>query len=446
MQGQPDMLDLMTLMEKAPLPDKRLCKRAQLMVQSLVRGHSATSSGLLAPANRTPESFTRGAYRFFDHEQVTLAALQAPVQQALEQLVPVGSRAYVAHDVSVLNYTGHQRKEDLIAVGNDHTYGYELYQALVISADGKPLAAAVTELRNNQGLLSTQSEAVLPFVDHLEQTERAVDAVEQMLPGRDLVHLCDREFDDLALHRHIGQRQQVIRCQHLSRVVHVHGEPRSLRSQVQKVKLRHVGEVVRRVEGGNKSYQLWVGETKVDFVGCAQRGVNKKKRKPQKGEALRMRVVVSELRHESDKTLQWVLLTNLKESAEEVVGGDLLRWKVERIFWLAKLGFRLEHWHQESAERVGRRLLLVQLAAMAVYQLMQHSAPETEELRQRLALLGGWPGRPRVPIGPTVLMRGVMIFIAAVQLCQQLGQRELFQMARSLEPLLGPILCRADEL
>ena len=38
------------------------------MVQSLVRGHSATSLGLLAPADRTPESFTRGAYRFFDHK------------------------------------------------------------------------------------------------------------------------------------------------------------------------------------------------------------------------------------------------------------------------------------------------------------------------------------------------------------------------------------------
>ena len=37
-------------------------------------------------------------------------------------------------------------------------------------------------------------------------------------------------------------------------------------------------------------------------------------------------------------------------------------------------------------------------------------------------------------------MRGVLIFIAAVQLCQQLGKRELFAMAKSLEPLLGPIL------
>lgn len=65
------MLDLTSLIAKAPLPDKRLRKRAHLMVQSLVRGHSATSHGLLAPADRKPESL------------------------------------------------GHQRNEDLVPVGND---------------------------------------------------------------------------------------------------------------------------------------------------------------------------------------------------------------------------------------------------------------------------------------------------------------------------------------
>lgn len=440
------MLDLISLFAKAPLPDERLRKRAHLMVQSLVRGHSATSSGLLSPADRTPESFTRGAYRFFDHDEVTLPALHAPVEQALTQLVPLCSQAYVAHDISVLNYSGHQRKEDLIPVGNDRTFGYELYQALVLSNDGKPLGAAVTELRNVAGLLSSQSAQVLPFSDHLEQTERAVDAVEKMLPERCLIHLCDREFDDLALLRHMGDRKYVIRCQHLNRLVMVHGEQRSLRSQIERVKLSQVGEVLRRVDNTQKSYQLLVGETEVALCGPALRGVANKKRKPQKGAPLRVRVVVSELRNEADKPLRWVLLTNLTDTAQNVVGAYLLRWKVERIFWLSKLGFRLEAWHQESAERIGRRLLLVQLAAMAVYQLSQQTDPAAIATVHRLALLGGWPGRKSTPIGPTVLMRGVMIFIAAVQLCQQLGKRQLFTMATSLEPLLGPILRRGAKM
>ena len=54
------------------------------------------------------------------------------MQSTLQQLVCPQRRAYVAHDISVLNYSEHERKEDLIPVGNDHTWGYELFQSLVI--------------------------------------------------------------------------------------------------------------------------------------------------------------------------------------------------------------------------------------------------------------------------------------------------------------------------
>lgn len=88
----------------------------------------------------------------------------------------------------------------------------------------------------------------------------------------------------------------------------------------------------------------------------------------------------------------------------------------------------------------------MQLAALMIYQLMQPGEADAREWTQRLARLGGWSGRPKAPIGPTVLMRGALIFLAAVQLCQQLGPSELLSMARSLEPLLGPILRREGEL
>ncbi|MBL8636214.1 MAG: hypothetical protein JNM40_23520, partial [Myxococcales bacterium] len=114
------MLNLETLLQDAPLPDQRLRRRAAKLVQSMVRGHSPSSLGCLAPADDTQEAFTRGAYRFFDHEGVTRTALHAPMQARLREQVSPSQTACVAHDVSVLNYTGHQRKEDLIPVGNDH--------------------------------------------------------------------------------------------------------------------------------------------------------------------------------------------------------------------------------------------------------------------------------------------------------------------------------------
>ncbi|HAN92018.1 MAG TPA: hypothetical protein DCQ33_08065 [Nitrospira sp.] len=437
------MVNFESLLAQTPLPDKRLRTRATLLFQSLLRGQAAHSTGLLSPADRTQESFTRGAYRFFDHPEVTLPALHRPMQTALQALVCPARRAYVAHDVSVLNYSGHDRKEDLIPVGNHHTYGYELFQSLVIQ-NGRPLGAAVTELRHSRGLLSSQSPDLLPFSDHLEQTERAIEAVENLLPDTELVHLCDREFDDLALLRHLGDRNYVIRCKHLSRLITVHAQELPLRKHLEGVQLVEAGEVVRRVEKGSQTYSLFVGETQVVMHQAALRGVANKKHKKQPGKALRVRVVISELRQPGSAPLRWVLLTNLSDAAVDIVGAYLLRWPVERLFWLEKIGFRLECWHQENAERVARRLLLVQLAAVAVYQLSQATAPKTVELVRYLAKLGGWTGRTSKPIGPTMLMRGALLFLAAMQMIQLHSKKDLLAMARSLEPLLGPILRRRE--
>jgi len=71
----------------------------------------------------------------------------------------------------IINCSGHNRKEDLIPVENDRTWGYELFQSLVIKAE-VPVGAAVTELRCRQGLLSSQSDVAIPVLDHLEQAER----------------------------------------------------------------------------------------------------------------------------------------------------------------------------------------------------------------------------------------------------------------------------------
>ena len=68
------MVNFESLLRQTPLRDRRLRKRATLLFQSLLQGQTANSLGMLSPADRTQESFTRGAYRFFDHQDVTLPA------------------------------------------------------------------------------------------------------------------------------------------------------------------------------------------------------------------------------------------------------------------------------------------------------------------------------------------------------------------------------------
>ena len=276
------MPNFQTLLETAPLPDLRLRRRAAQLVQSMVRGQSANSLGCLGPADATQESFTRGAYRFFDNEDVTRTALHSPMQGALRELISPSETVTVAHDLSVLNYSGHNRKEDLLPVGNDRTWGYELFQSLIIRA-GVPVGAAVTELRNNHGILSSQSDETIPFIDHLEQAERAVDSVEKLLPERLLIHLFDREFDDVKLLRHLAARQYVIRCRNLSRIVAVHGEKLSIGKHLESLKLQQAGKVTRRFAQSTQTYSLWIGETEVTLTNPWRVGVQRRRGRPLPG-------------------------------------------------------------------------------------------------------------------------------------------------------------------
>src|SRR5579883_1176146 len=137
------------------------------------------------------------------------------------------------------------------------------------------------EMRTIKGLLSSESPTSLPFVDHLSQMERAVVATDRTLPGRDAVHICDREFDDLQLQRFIQHkaRRYLIRAQHLARKVLWEGRRMTLKQAAQQVPLKQAGQVVRK----GQAYDLWVGQTEVVFDGKSLRGVAKKRQMPRRG-------------------------------------------------------------------------------------------------------------------------------------------------------------------
>ena len=181
----------------------------------------------------------------------------------------------------------------------------------------------------------------------------------------------DREFDDLQLLRRCDDERFVIRAQHLTRKVGVGDRHLSLAEATAQVPLQPAGTVKRRQDFSTKEYELFQGETKVIFDGKSLRGVANKGQTPQSGEPIVMRVVITELRREGDKTLRWVLLTNLTDSITDVVRAYLFRWLVERLFFLKKIGFKLESWHQENGSRIARRLALVQLAAMVLYEMLK---------------------------------------------------------------------------
>jgi hypothetical protein len=431
------MLDLSKLLQDAPLGDNRLNGRALQIVQSILQGHTSATHGTQGVGQAQPFAHAMGSFRFFDNDRLKLPALYAPVKTAVAEQLPPGQRCFVVHDISVLDYTGHQAKQDLIQIGNERGWGYDLYSALALNSDGKPVGPVVQEVRTTAGCLSSESQEPIEFVDHMTQVERGAQAARQLLPDRERVHLLDREFDDLQLLRAWQQPQEwhVIRCQHLKRRVLWGDQKTSLKAVVDQVPLVAAGQTVRQ----GQRYNVFIGETQVVMTGKSQRGVARKRQKPLSGLPLSVRVVISELRQEGQKPLRWVLLTNLTDPCAQVVQAYLYRWKVERFFYLSKVGFRLEQWRQETGDRIARRLAVTQLAAIAIYLMLgvaDHD-PQIAELVKTVATLGGWLGRKHDPIGPIVLMRGMLLLVGMMRALEQFGPQRLMDTAQRVRDLLG---------
>jgi hypothetical protein len=143
-----------------------------------------------------------------------------------------------------------------------------------------------------------------------------------------------------------------------------------------------------------------------------------------------VRVVIVELRGVDHREHhEWVLLTNLPKedmSAEQVVDAYLMRWRIERFFYLTKVGLRLEQWRQQTGEAIARRLVLAMLAAMVIYQLL---IAKDDPSVKAIATLGGWLGRKRDHLGPVVMMRGVLVLITALSAIATHGVDGLLRIA-----------------
>lgn len=432
------MLNVTKLLNKAPLGDKRRNKRAIKLVKSFLQHRGGPGSVGETKNKRCGMKHAMGKFRFLDNADVLRPALYAPVHTALGELVPRGERALVIHDLSVVDYSRHERKEDLIPVGNGRGYGYELYTALVLGKDGQPLGPVQVELLTTAGLLSSEAAEPLAYQGHHEQVERGILRAEAVLPERELVEVADREFDELQLMRLLSTRKMVIRAQHLSRKVRVSGRETKLSKVVDALPLSPMGTVTRREKRKLVTYRMYAAETEVELYGPSLRGVAQKRNPPQAGAPIRVRVVVTELRAPGKKPLRWVLLTNLQDALEDVVQIYVWRWRVERLFFLVKHGFKLEDWHEENGERISKRLGLVNLAAMLIYQLQAAEGdPEIKELLERIAVMGGWLGRKRDPIGPIVLMRGMFALLCTLEALQEYGADELRNLEKTLRKRMG---------
>jgi len=168
--------------------------------------------------------------------------------------------------------------------------------------------------------------------------------------------------------------------------------------------------------------------------------------------------------------LCWVLFTSLPTDTHEqmaYVGVNYeLRWRTEDFYKLLKSGFHILKSRLNNAQKIARYLIVVTLASLVILHLKQQVALPTKgsmsdedyhrvktamlesdnlkiDLNLRLfafmAKNGGWLGRRRDPIGPTVLMRGMLYLLAVLDTYVRYGPliEEALQNPQILQSLLG---------
>ena len=404
----------------------------------------------ILPTTAQPFAAAQAAWRFYANPRVTLPQLAQPLIDAARVAVPDVCQDYALtiHDWSDLHYRYHNSKTDRIELSGNDDPGYELMTALVVSdRTGAPIAPVCMQLRNSEGLYSSRSTRRLPAPSPLDGLNPVMRYVQRLHLGKPLVHIIDAEADSVAHYRrwHRQGRLFLVRAD-AQRVVRHEGQERSLPEVVAELHRRGEFRDTRPVlYHGRPAHQFVAGTTVTLYRPARPRRGGRHAKGPRPlvhGPALQLRLVVSEVRA-ADGTLlaTWLLLTNLPATVpdERVALWYYWRWRVESYFKLLKgAGLQLEHWQQETAAAVAKRLLVASMACAVVWRLARDEAPEATEFRRLLVSLSGRLMRRGKEFTEPALLAGLWSLLSAVWLLEHYTPEELRRVAQYVLPSRVP--------
>jgi len=394
------------------------------------------------PHAGTAFACTQAAWRFYANTQVTLEKLAQPLLQHARLAVPQACDAYVlvAHDWSFLHYNAHAAKHDRVALSHTKDLGYELLTSLALSdRDGAPLAPVCQQLRSQAGVYSTRSGRVLASRSQLDMLGPVLGHVDGLGLGKPTVHLIDAEADSIGHYRHWARhgRSFLVRAD-AARLVRFEGGECLLGAVAATLRQRQAFRNVRRVDYHGRPAAQWVAEAEVVLHRPAKPHRTDQPRRTVPGVPLRLRLVVSELRR-GDGTLveRWLLLTNVPAAvpAARVALWYFWRWRIETYFKLVKTaGHQVEHWQQETALAIAKRLLVAGMACIVVWALARAQGEPAQSLRRVLVRLSG----RQMPWGQSAtqpaLLAGLWVLLSMLDLLEHEDLDEVRRLARWARP------------
>ena len=430
------------------LKDERLEKRWLFLVRSQMKVASQLAAGVGGlPDSSTAFAATQAAWRFYNNERIELKELIVPLRDYARTKIGSLQAPFVlmAHDWCKLSFPGHTTRKDMAKLSNESDVGYELTTALAINSDdGAPLAPVEMHLKTNHGMLSTHGSDVDP-VFHLDQILPTMNAASAWNLGKPIVHIIDREADS------VGHYREWDAAGHK---VLIRADDRRVLCEGQKMKLSEIREQVRRQQAfqdaglacyHGRTVKLEVAEVAVVLHRPARKTIDGE-RVDVPGIPLPMRLILTRVVDADGQVLaEWYLLSNVPVGWADAAKLALCyywRWRIESYFKLLKShGFQLENWLQETGEAIARRILVVSMAAVTVWQLMADDSKPATEFKQMLIRISGRQTKRSRPFTAPALLAGLWSMLAMLDTLENYDLNSLKALIREINlpiPLLKP--------
>jgi hypothetical protein len=357
-------------LEGINLGDRRLNRRAHKVLSLL-----ADKPTVSIPTACGGWDETRGAYRLFDHKEVTAQQVLEPHYRASQQRMGEYPRVLCIQDTSELDYSS---KGDIEGLG---PLNYEARQGLYLHP-----TLAVTPERLCLGVIDAWSWAREPgrlgedkarrrLIEDKESVRwlegyRRVCERQAELPETELIYLADREADIYELfaeaHAQRSPAKWLIRGQHDRTLA----DGRTLREALAEA------PILEWIE-----FDLPKSEKrKAQRITQSLRAVRVRLKAPRRpgGGKLPAVEITALLAQELDppagaEPVEWLLLTSLSvesaAQARELLSLYLCRWQVEVYFRILKSGCKIEELQLEKLERLEPALAFYMIIAWRVLYL-----------------------------------------------------------------------------
>jgi hypothetical protein len=372
------------------LPDLRLTKRLKQIAADLAHQPQASIPRACGEWSRT-----KGAYRFFDNDEVSAETILSGHQRATLERMSHQDVMLMVQDTTALNYASEQESCGLGLLGDGgDALGLWLHTTMAVDEQGAalgimqaqmwtrdPARSGTARLRKQKGIEDKESQR---WLTSFQESVRLAD----LLPSRRLINIADREADIYELFALAVEHSQVgvvIRARHDRRL---ENEQKSLSKALAAQPAAGVVEITVPRKPGVRSHKA---QLEIRFSPIAVR--------PKHGQAQGLNLWAVEARQigvSAPKAIWWRLLTNLPVTdfagAVEKVQWYRLRWRIEEFHRVLKSGCNAEGRQLERVERLKKVLVLDMIVAWRVMELTRvarqsPNKPATELLTEEEVLV-----------------------------------------------------------